>query len=71
MFLPKKHKNALVYTAGWIVALLLFEYASLLTKTIVFTGWKPFPWSIVTYIVAYAWIYFFYRFLANKIPAKI
>jgi len=71
MFLPKKHKNALIYTVGWIVALLLFEYASLLTKALIFTGWKPFPWSIVTYIVAYVWIYFFYSFLTKKIPAKI
>lgn len=66
MFLPKNNTNVLVYTSGWIIALLFFEYASLLTKTIVFTGWKPFPWSIVIYIVEYIWIYFFYRFLTKK-----
>ncbi|MBC7765597.1 MAG: hypothetical protein H7Y41_03845 [Hyphomonadaceae bacterium] len=69
MFLPQKGKHALVYTFCWIVVLLLFEYTTIVTKTIVFTGWAPFPWSLVTYIVAYAWIYCLHRYLAKKMPA--
>ena len=66
MFLPRNEKKVLIYTVCWIVALCIFEYASIITKTIVFTGWKPIPWSLVTYIAAYLWIYFFYRLLSKR-----
>ena len=66
LFLPKNNKKVLLYTFIWIIALLLFEYSTILTKTIVFTGWRPIPWSIVTYIVAYLWVYFFYKYLSKK-----
>jgi purine-cytosine permease-like protein len=66
LFLPKHIKAVLIYTFFWIISLIIFEYCSLLTKTIVFTGWKPVPWSGVTYIVAYLWIYFFYRYLSKR-----
>ena len=58
-FLPKKLKGILVYTGIWITAMLIFEMLSLLSKTIVFTGWKPIPWSFLTYIITYVWVYFF------------
>lgn len=70
MFLPCRGKKALTYTIAWIAALLLFEYGSVAAKTIVFTGWKPVPWSFVTYIVAYLWIYYFYRYLTKRVPEK-
>ncbi len=66
MFLPTKGKNILIYTFCWIVVMLFFEYASVITKTIIFTGWQPLPWSIVLYIVTYLWIYYFYTFLTKK-----
>ncbi len=66
LFLPTNKKWLLVYTLSWIAAMLLFEYITLLTRTVVFTGWRPIPWSIVTYVVTYAWIYFFYRVLERK-----
>ena len=64
LFLPKS--KVLMYTGMWIIALLIFEYCTILTKTIVFTGWRPIPWSVVTYIVAYSSIYFFYKYLSKK-----
>ncbi len=70
MFLPQKLRPSIIYTGFWIIALLIFEILSLLTKTIVFTGWKMFPWSIVLYIVSYLWIYSLYRFLQRKIPSS-
>lgn len=70
MFLPGKGKKAFIYTLCWTIALLLFEYVSIVTKSIVFTGWRPIPWSLVIYLVAYLWIYFFYRYLNRKIPDK-
>lgn len=62
-FLPRENNRIFVYTLVWIAAMLLFEHITVLTKTIVFTGWKPIPWSIVTYIATYAWVYSFYRYL--------
>ena len=67
LFLPKRTMKVLIYTLFWIIFLLIFEYCTLQTKTIVFTGWKPYPWSVVLYIVAYSWIYSFYRYLSRKI----
>lgn len=66
LFLPDKGQNIFIYTLCWIIAMIAFEYASVITKTIVFTGWKPIPWSFVTYVIAYFWIYFFYKFITNK-----
>lgn len=66
MFLPKAMH--LRYTVLWIIGLLIFEYSTLLTKTIVFTGWKMFPWSVVLYITSYSLIYSFYIYLLNKFP---
>ena len=66
MFLPGRFKHAMIYTACWILAMLMFEHASILTKTVVFTGWVPIPWSLVIYLFTYAWIYLFYRFLLKK-----
>lgn len=66
-FLPENNKGVILYTSLWTAAMLVFEYFSLLTKTIVFTGWKPIPWSIVVYIATYLWIYFFYKYLLKKL----
>lgn len=67
LFLPKKIKPILIYTGLWIIAMLIFEYLSLLTKTVVFTGWKIFPWSPLTYVLTYLWVYLFYRYLEKRI----
>ena len=58
LFLPVKMKSILIYTGVWIILMLIFEYINLQSKTIVFTGWKPIPWSIVTYLL-YSSISFF------------
>ncbi|NJD02180.1 MAG: hypothetical protein FIA99_06185 [Ruminiclostridium sp.] len=63
VFLPENLKKILIYTVIWIAAMLVFEYASILTGSIVLTGWVPMPWSIVTYAVTYTWIILFYRYL--------
>ena len=67
MFLPKKKSTVLVYTVLWIAAMLLFELASLYAKTIVLTGWNIWPWSFVTYIATYAWIYPLHQHLEKRI----
>ena len=48
LFLPKSRKYFLPYTVVWITAMLLFEYITVRQNIIVFTGWKPIPWSIAT-----------------------
>ncbi|WP_027340042.1 hypothetical protein [Halonatronum saccharophilum] len=63
IFLPEKIKPVLLYTGVWIIAMLLFEWASLITKTVVLLRWMIFPWSLLTYIVTYLWVYLFYRHL--------
>lgn len=68
-FMPERANNTAVYTLIWIGAMLFFEYLALLTKTIVFTGWRPFPWSVITYIATYFWIYALNRYLSEKKPA--
>ena len=68
MFLPEGRR--IIYTIYWIIGLLIFEYLSLLTKTVVFTGWKMFPWSIVLYVVSYLWIYYLYIYLKTRIPVN-
>lgn len=71
LFLPKGGSKALIYSLIWTVAMLIFEYASIITKTVVFTGWKPIPWSIITYFVTYTWIYLLYRYISRRKPALI
>lgn len=66
LFIPKETKKVMVYTGLWIAAMLVFEYASVKTGTVVFTGWQPVPWSFVTYVFTYLWICSFYNFL-NKL----
>ncbi|NLI58014.1 MAG: hypothetical protein GX387_05760 [Clostridium sp.] len=66
LFLPKEMKKTLIYTVFWMVAMVIFEYFSLVSKTIVFTGWKPIPWSIITYIATYLWVYTLYRYMSNR-----
>ncbi len=70
LFLPAKPKAVILYTGFWIVGMAVFEYASLLTKAIVFTGWIMFPWSYILYIAAYLWIYFLYRYLQRKFQSQ-
>ncbi|GAE87067.1 hypothetical protein JCM21531_409 [Acetivibrio straminisolvens JCM 21531] len=72
MFLPKSKKAVLGYTLVWIIAMLIFEYLSVIFGTIVFTGWNPVPWSLVTYIFTYLWVYLTYRYLSKKrLPLKL
>ncbi len=66
IFLPEAPGRILFYTVVWTGAMLLFEYASVLTGSVVFTGWKPFPWSIVTYALTYTWVVLFYRYLLRS-----
>ena len=66
LFLPRKGSGVLAYTALWMGAMLLFEYFSLVTGIVVFSGWKPIPWSFVTYVVSYGWMYYFFKFLSKR-----
>lgn len=66
MFLPDKLYPILIYTIAWILAMLLFELASLYTKTIVLTGWKVIPWSIVTYAFTYSWIILLFNYMKKR-----
>lgn len=66
MFLPEKIKPAIMYTIIWIVLLLAFELLSLYTRTIVFTGWRIVPWSIVTYILTFIWVNLLFRYLKKR-----
>ncbi|MFZ5989823.1 MAG: hypothetical protein ACOYWZ_22230 [Bacillota bacterium] len=66
LFLPRNGKAALGYTAVWIAAMLIFEYLSIVSGTIVFTGWRPVPWSVITYLVTYLWVYFLYKYLSSR-----
>ncbi len=65
-YLPENRRKILLYTLVWIVFMMLFEYVTILSKTIVLTGWIIFPWSIVTYIVTYSWIYILNRYVSKK-----
>ncbi|TYQ17976.1 UNVERIFIED_CONTAM: hypothetical protein Cloal_0371 [Acetivibrio alkalicellulosi] len=66
LFLPREGIKALKYTFLWIVAMIIFEYGSLAFKTVVFTGWKLMPWSIVTYLATYLWIYVLYKYMSPR-----
>jgi hypothetical protein len=67
MFLPRTNLSALLYTAIWVIGLLIFEGLSVKTGTVVFTGWRMFPWSVMLYLVTYLWIYYFYRYLKRRV----
>ncbi|MGE5632725.1 MAG: hypothetical protein ACM3TR_16785 [Caulobacteraceae bacterium] len=66
LFLPEKTMPILIYTTVWLLLMLAHEIASLMTKTIVFTGWKVFPWSILAYITTFTWINVFYGYLKKR-----
>ena len=66
MFLPKKANSAIIYTVIWIVIMLIFELLSIYTRTVVLTGWRVVPWSIVTYIFTFGWINLLFRFLKRR-----
>jgi hypothetical protein len=56
LFLPDKGKKFIIYTALWIIGLIIFEYLSLIQNIVIFTGWKPIPWSLAVYAFTYLWI---------------
>ena len=66
LFLPERGRRFLVYTALWTIAMILFEYLTLKQRIVVFTGWKPIPWSLALYALTYLWINIFYRYLKRK-----
>lgn len=68
LFLPENRKDIFAYTGIWIAAMLIFEYISIKQGIVVLTGWKSIPWSPLTYIVTYLWIYYFYSYLDKRIP---
>jgi len=70
LFLPEGRERILIYTSLWIAVMLFFEYLSVAMRTVVFTGWKPVPWSLVTYAVTYTWIIYFFRLLEKKVVKK-
>lgn len=65
LFLPPK--RVLSYTLLWIMGMLLFEWFGVSQGIVVFTGWKVIPWSIVTYIVTYLWVYALYQILKKRL----
>jgi hypothetical protein len=66
LFLPQRLSNTLYYTIYWIAGVFLLEHITILTRTIVLTGWNVLPWSILTYIVTFLWINLLYRYLTGK-----
>jgi hypothetical protein len=66
-FLPENPGRLVFYTSMWVAGMLLLEYACLVTRTIVFTGWDMFPWSIAAYVVTYVWLILFYRYLDRRL----
>lgn len=65
-FLPERPGRILGYTILWIIGMLLFEYISLMTGTIVFTGWSMLPWSVIAYMATYLWLVLLYRYLGRR-----
>jgi hypothetical protein len=65
-FLPERAYPTIIYTAAWTACMLVFEFASFYTRTVVLTGWKVFPWSIITYIITFAWINLLFRSLKKR-----
>jgi len=68
LFLPNLLTNSIYYTIYWIAGIFLLEHITILMRTIVLTGWKVLPWSIITYIATYLWINLLYRYLTRKFP---
>ena len=66
LFLPEKAYSAIFYTGIWIILMLIFELVSFYTGTVVLTGWKVIPWSVVTYMVTFLWINLLYRTLKKR-----
>jgi hypothetical protein len=46
--------------------MLAFEVASFYTGTVVLTGWRVIPWSIVTYAVTFGWINLLFRYMKKR-----
>lgn len=67
LFIPQKIKSILLYSSLWTVVMLIFEFLSVKAGTVVFIGWRMFPWSVLTYIVTFGWIILFYRYLEKRI----
>ncbi|HWR60293.1 MAG TPA: hypothetical protein VN580_01695 [Clostridia bacterium] len=65
-FLPERTYSAVMYTIAWIILMLAFELASLYTRTVVLTGWRVIPWSVVTYIFTFLWINILFRLLKKR-----
>ncbi|HWQ29635.1 MAG TPA: hypothetical protein VN549_01490 [Negativicutes bacterium] len=66
LFLPERAYPAIIYTAVWTACMLVFELTSFYTRTVVLTGWRVFPWSIITYIITFAWINLLFRSLKKR-----
>jgi hypothetical protein len=66
LFLPEKVFSAVLYTAVWIVLMLAFELLSFYTGTVVLTGWRVIPWSIITYIVTFIWVNLLFIYLKKR-----
>lgn len=67
IYLPEI-KRSLLYTCGWIVFVLLLELGSIYTKTIVLTGWRIIPWSIITYVLTFWLIKLFDNLMKVYLP---
>ena len=70
VFIPSGIGKAAAYTAAWTAGMLLLECACLSTGTLVFTGWRIFPWSFITYAATYIWIIKFYRYLDKRLKTS-
>jgi hypothetical protein len=46
---PIRFTRWLLYTSLWVLLMLASEYWSIANKVVVLTGWRIWPWSIVTY----------------------
>lgn len=59
VFFLTKGTKVLWYTLTWVIFLLFIETITLYTKTIILTGWRVIPWSVLTYMVSFWLIYLF------------
>ncbi len=66
LFLPNKFRPALIYTFLWIILMLVFELISMYTKSVILTGWKVMPWSIITYIATFGWVNLLFRYIKRR-----
>lgn len=69
-FLPEKSGSIVIYTIFWIAGMLLFEYVSLAADIVIFTGWRMFPWSVLTYVATYLMLNLLYRYLDRRLAPK-